>query len=83
MCGKRKIVFTFSDLCKQLTKLNNPGNSAAATCRTSVGQQTVALVSSHIIDAGALVEAGVGGTLVDVSLTVRSYGGRIREHTWG
>ena len=49
---------------------------------TSVRQQTVALVSSHIIDAGALVEAGVGGTLVDVSLAVRSYGGRIRDHTW-
>lgn len=52
--------------------------SGAAGCQqsltvfTSVGQQTVALVSSHIIDAGALVEAGVGGTLVDVSLAVRS-----------
>lgn len=42
------------------------------TVFTSVGQQTVALVSSHIIDAGALVEARVGGTLVDVSLAVRS-----------
>lgn len=41
-------------------------------CRTCVGQQAVALVSSYIIDAGALVQAGVGRTLVDVSLAVGS-----------
>lgn len=46
---------------------------------TGVRQQAVALVSSHIIDAGALVEAGVGGALIDVSLAVRSWVGRIRE----
>lgn len=52
--------------------------SGAAGCQqgltvfTSVGQQTVALVSSHIVNAGALVEAGVGGTLIYVSLAVRS-----------
>lgn len=51
----------------------------AATQRTGVRQQAVALVSSHAIDAGALVEAGVGGALVDVSLAVRPCVGGIRE----
>ena len=41
-------------------------------CRTSVWQHTVALVSGHVVDAAALVQAGVGATLVDVSLTVRT-----------
>lgn len=51
----------------------------AAVQHTSVRQQAVALVSSHVIYAGALVEAGVGGALVDVSLAVRPCIGRIRE----
>lgn len=48
------------------------GGQQGLTVFTSVRQQAVALVSGHIVDAGALVEAGVGGALVDVSLTVRS-----------
>lgn len=46
---------------------------------TSIGKQAVALISSHIIDAGALVEAGVGSTFIDVSLAVRPCRGWIRE----
>lgn len=53
----------------------------ADTRHTGVGQHTDAFVSSHIIDAGALVQARVGGTLVDVSLAVRPYMGEIRHHT--
>ena len=49
--------------------------------RTGVGQQTVAFVSGHVVDAGAQVEAGVGRTLVDVSLAVRSYVSQIRRST--
>lgn len=37
-----------------------------------VGQRTVALVPGDIINAGPLVQAGVGGTFVDVGLAVRA-----------
>lgn len=48
---------------------------AAHTC---IGQRAVALVPGDIIDAGPLVQAGVGGTFVDVGLAVwacRNIGG--------
>lgn len=54
-------------MCKQLHE------------HTSIGQQAVALISSHIIDAGALVEAGVGSAFIDVSLAVRPCNGWIRK----
>lgn len=41
---------------------------------TRVRQDAVALVPCDIIDAGPLVEAGVGGTFIDVGLAVRSWG---------
>lgn len=37
---------------------------------TCVRQHAVALESGHIVDTGALVQAGVGCTLVNVSLAV-------------
>lgn len=40
---------------------------------TCVGQQAVALVPSHIIDACALVQTRVGCALVDVGLAVRAW----------
>lgn len=43
---------------------------AAHTC---IGQRTVTLVPGDIINAGPLVQAGVGGTFVDVGLAVRAY----------
>lgn len=42
------------------------------TCGSCIGQRTVALVPSDIIDAGSLIQAGVGGTFVDVGLAVRA-----------
>lgn len=42
------------------------------TVVTSVRKQTIALISSHVINTGALVETWIGGTLVDVSLTIRA-----------
>lgn len=49
---------------------------AAHTC---VGQRTVALVPGDIINAGPLVQAGVGGTFVDVGLAVWAYRKRIKN----
>ncbi len=37
---------------------------------TRVRQDAVALVACHVVDARPLVEAGVGGTLIDVGLAV-------------
>lgn len=51
--------------------------AATSTQHTGIGQQAVALISSHIIDAGALVQAGVGSTFIDVSLAVRPCSGGI------
>lgn len=71
------------DCGQRLPEVNSKPNSSlillATTQRTGVRQQAVALVSSHVINAGALVEAGVGGALVDVSLAVRPCVGGIRE----
>lgn len=70
--GEALIVFSF------FTDTTIFAWSGAAWCQqdltviTSVWEQTVALISSNIINAGALVEAWVGGTLIDVSLTVRA-----------
>lgn len=47
---------------------------------TRVRQDAVALVPRDVIDAGPLVEAGVGGAFVDVGLAVRSWG-RSRQLT--
>lgn len=70
--GEALVVFSFLTYSTIFTGFGAAGCQQYLTVFTSVRQQTVALVSSHIVDAGALVEAGVGGTLVDVSLAVRS-----------
>lgn len=43
---------------------------------TGVRQDTVALVARDVVNARPLVEAGVGGTFVDVGLAVGSLGVR-------
>lgn len=70
--GEALVVFRLLTNSTVFAGSGTAGRQQRLTVLTSVGQQTVALVSSHIINAGALVEAGVGGTLVDVSLAVRS-----------
>lgn len=40
---------------------------------TCVGQEAVAGVAGHVIDARALVQAGVGGTFIDIGLAVGSW----------
>lgn len=70
--GEALVVFSLFTYSSVFTGSGAAGRQQGLTVFTSVGQQTVALVSSHIVDAGALVQAGVGGTLVDVSLAVRS-----------
>lgn len=70
--GEALVVFSLLTYSTVLTGPGAAGRQQGLTVFTSVGQQTVALVSSHIIDARALVQARVGGTLVDVSLAVRS-----------
>lgn len=70
--GETLVVFCLLTHPTIFTGSGAAGSQQGLTVFTSVGQQTVALVSSHIVDAGALVEAGVGGTLVYVSLAVRS-----------
>lgn len=42
------------------------------TCGSCIGQRAVAFVPSDIINAGALVQAGVGSTFVNVGLAVRA-----------
>lgn len=70
--GEALVVFRLLAYSTVFTGSSTAGGQQGLTVFTSVGQQTVALVSGYIIDAGALVEAGVGGTLIDVSLAVRS-----------
>lgn len=70
--GKALVVFSLLTNSTIFAGSGAAGSQQDLTVITSVGQQTVALVSSHIINAGALVKARVGGTLVDVSLAVRS-----------
>lgn len=69
--GEALIVFSLLTYSTIFTGSGAAGGQEGLTVFTSVRQQTVALVSSNIIDAGSLVEAGVGGTLIDVSLAVR------------
>lgn len=45
---------------------------------TSIWQYAVAFVASDIIDTRALVQAWVGGTLVNVSLAVRTYRAKVK-----
>lgn len=70
--GEALVVLCLLTYATIFTGSGAAGCQQGLTVLTSVGKQTVALVSSHIVNAGALVEAGVGGTLVYVSLAVRS-----------
>lgn len=40
---------------------------------TCVGQETVAGVASHVVNARALVQAGVGSAFIDIGLAVGSW----------
>lgn len=50
-----------------------PGPEPAPPPVTCVGQQAVALVPCHVVDTRALVQTGVGCTLVDVGLAVGAW----------
>lgn len=70
--GEALVIFRLFTNTPVFTGSGAAGRQQGLTVITSVGQQTVALITGHVVDAGALVQAGVGGTLVDVSLAVRS-----------
>lgn len=70
--GKALIIFSFFTYSTIFARSWAARSQHDFTVITSVRKQTIALISSHIINAGALVETWVGGTLVDVSLTVRA-----------
>lgn len=53
-----------------LTWVCSTGSEEILTVRSSVRQQAVAFVASHIINAGPLIQAGVRRTLVDICLAV-------------
>ena len=72
---------TTAKLYEQLKEQSNSFiKRSFSPCHTSVRQQAIALVSSHTVNASSLVEAGVGGAFIDVSLAVRSYSDEIRKH---
>lgn len=70
--GEALIIFSFFTYSTIFARSRTAWSQQDFTVVTSVWKQTIALISSHIINAGALVETWVGGALVDVSLTVRA-----------
>lgn len=70
--GEALIIFSFFTYSTIFARSWTTRSQQDFTVVTSVWKQTIALISSHIVNAGALVETWVGGALVDVSLTVRA-----------
>ncbi len=48
---------------------------------TSVRQQTVAFVSSHVINTGSLIQARIGGAFIDICLAVGTYNQMLERHS--
>lgn len=66
------VIFSFFTYSSIFARSGAARGQQDLTVITSVGKQAVALISSYIINASALVEAWVGGTFIDISLAVRT-----------
>ena len=70
--GKTLIVFRLLAYPAVFAGAGSTWGQHHLTRGSCIWQRTVALVSSDIINAGPLVQAGVGGTFVDVGLAIRA-----------
>lgn len=64
------VVFRFLANASVLTGFRAARGQQGLTVLASVRKQTVAFVSGHIINAGSLIQAWVGGTFVDIRLAI-------------
>lgn len=64
------IVFGLLTHASILTGFRATRGQQGFTVLTSVRQQTIAFVSSHVINTGSLIQARVGGAFVDICLAV-------------